>query len=717
MSDTGNKKNANVHKKTSSSGKKGGNKINDTKKPNFKEPSKTLFMWLLVFITIIIGLRFLGDYNNLREINITYSQFKQLLLLQDVRIVNAHVDLKGINRAVLHGEVADPGAFSKVSGIKFVPGTKLFSVILPFIDTETLKEWDSRGLQYSFEQDKLNWGDILINSIPWLIIILFWVFMFRQMQSGQKGLFSFGKSRAKLHVVDRPQNTFDDAAGLDEAKAELEEIIEFLKNPQKFKRLGGKIPKGVLLLGPPGTGKTLLARCAAGEAGVPFLSMSGSDFVEMFVGVGASRVRDLFDTAKRSSPCIIFIDEIDAVGRQRGAGLGGGHDEREQTLNQILVEMDGFEVNSGVILIAATNRPDVLDPALMRPGRFDRQIVVDIPDIKGREGILKVHTKNIPISKDVDLNTIARGTPGFAGADLANLVNEAALMAARFGQDNVTMLDFEEAKDKVLMGVERKSMVLSDEEKKTTAYHEAGHAICNIYCKEADPLHKVTIIPRGRALGVTFSLPDEDRHSYSRGYIVDRICIMMGGKVAEEMIFNHSTTGASNDIKQATGLVRKIICDYGMTEELGPISYGEKDESIFLGRDFNRHRDYSEKTAETIDSLMRKIIEEQFNRARSILTEHKEELERLAKALLEYEMLDRDDIEKVIKGIVIESPQKTRSIVRTPKEPKESKEPKEQPSNTSADVVNKDVAEKNDNPSSSSKETESLGNEKKEGNA
>jgi cell division protease FtsH len=666
----GEKKNSTAHKRPSSSGKKNGTRGKDSKKPNLKEPSKTIFMWLLVFITIILGLRFLGDYNNLREISISYSQFKQLLSLNDVRIVSARIDLKGINHAVLHGELADPGAFSKVPGIKTVPGgaTKLFNVNLPFIDSETLKQWDSRGLQYSFEQDKLNWGDILINSLPWLLIILFWVFMFRQMQSGQKGLFSFGKSRAKLHQMDRPQNNFGDAAGLDEAKAELEEIIEFLKNPQKFKRLGGKIPKGVLLLGPPGTGKTLLARCVAGEAGVPFLSMSGSDFVEMFVGVGASRVRDLFETAKRNSPCIIFIDEIDAVGRQRGAGLGGGHDEREQTLNQILVEMDGFEVNSGVILIAATNRPDVLDPALLRPGRFDRQIVVDVPDIKGREGILKVHTKNIPVSPDVDLNTIARGTPGFVGADLANLVNEAALMAARFGQDKVTMLDFEEAKDKVLMGVERKSMVLSDNEKQNTAYHEAGHAICNIYCKEADPLHKVTIIPRGRALGVTFSLPGEDKHSYSREYIMDRICIMMGGRVAEKIIFNKSTTGAANDIKQATSLVRKLICDYGMTDELGPLSYGEKDESIFLGREFNRHRDYSEKTAETIDYMMRKFVEEQYDRAKSILTEHKDELERLAKALLEYELLDREDIEKVIKGIIIESPKKTRSYVRPQKE-------------------------------------------------
>jgi cell division protease FtsH len=659
-----------MQKKPASGSKKTHHKngIKDGKKAPFKEPSRTVVMWLLVFVTIILGLRFLGDYGNLRELTVSYTQFKQLLSMQDIRVTKARIELKGINRAVLHGEVADPSALAKISGVKAIPGGKYFNVNLPFVDSDMLKEWDARGIPYSFEQDKLNWGDILLNSLPWLIIILFWVFMFRQMQSGQKGLFSFGKSRAKLHAMDRPHNTFSDAAGLDEAKAELEEIIEFLKNPTKFKRLGGKIPKGVLLLGPPGTGKTLLARCVAGEAEVPFLSMSGSDFVEMFVGVGASRVRDLFDTAKRNSPCIIFIDEIDAVGRQRGAGLGGGHDEREQTLNQILVEMDGFEVNSGVILIAATNRPDVLDPALLRPGRFDRQIVVDIPDIKGREGILKVHTKNIPVDASVDLKTIARGTPGFVGADLANLVNEAALMAARFGQEKVTMLDFEEAKDKVLMGVERKSMVLSDDEKQKTAYHEAGHAICNLYCTEADPLHKVTIIPRGRALGVTFSLPGEDKHSYTRDFIIDRICIMMGGRAAEELVFRLSTTGAANDIKQATSLVRKLICDYGMTEELGPLSYGEKDESIFLGREFNRHRDYSEKTAETIDGVMRKIVEDQYDRAKTILTDHRDELERLAKALLEYELLDREDIEKVIKGTALESIKKTRSIVRLKKD-------------------------------------------------
>ena len=636
------------------------------KKQAMKEPLRGWAVWLLVLAGIFIGLRLMENVG-IREQTITYSQFQTLISSQDVHIIRMEVMLKGINRAVLHGELSDASSLTKVLGSKGQAGVKLFSVILPYLDSPMLKEWDSRGVQYSFVPEKMNWGDVAVNTLPMLVFfVLFWVFMIRQMQAGQKGIFSFGKSRAKLNTVDRPQNTFADAAGLDEAKAELEEIIEFLKNPQKFKRLGGKIPKGVLLLGPPGTGKTLLARCVAGEAGVPFLSMSGSDFVEMFVGVGASRVRDLFDTAKRNSPSIIFVDEIDAVGRQRGAGLGGGHDEREQTLNQILVEMDGFEVNSGVILIAATNRPDVLDPALLRPGRFDRQIVVDVPDIKGREGILRVHVKNIPLAPDVDLLTIAKGTPGFVGADLANLANEAALTAARFGQEKVTMLDFEEAKDKVLMGVERKSMVLSDAEKRNTAYHEAGHAICNLYCKEADPLHKVTIIPRGRALGVTFSLPYEDKHSYTKEFLTDRICISMGGRVAEELVFNAMTTGAANDIKQATNLVRKLICDYGMTTELGPLSYGEKDEQIFLGRDFNRHRDYSEKTAEVIDHLMRRIIEEQYARAKEIIVLHRDELDRLAAALLEYELLDREDILKVIKGLPLENPKKTRSVVKKP---------------------------------------------------
>ncbi|HON09501.1 MAG TPA: ATP-dependent zinc metalloprotease FtsH [Chitinispirillaceae bacterium] len=639
-------------------------KENTGKKGPRKDPGKTVLMWLAIAIAVVFALRAIEGFGTRKEVKISYSQFQEVLANPEVKIVRADVLQKGLNKAIFIGELADPSSLSKIPSIKNNAPGKYFTVNLPYIDSEMISKWDNAGFQYTFEQDKLDVRDVLLNALPWVLMILVWLFIMRQMQAGQKGIFTFGKSRAKLNPMDRPQITFADAAGVEEAKQELQEIIDFLKDPKKFKRLGGKIPKGVLLLGPPGTGKTLLARCVAGEAGVPFLSMSGSDFVEMFVGVGASRVRDLFETAKRNSPCIIFIDEIDAVGRQRGAGLGGGHDEREQTLNQMLVEMDGFEVNSGVILIAATNRPDVLDPALLRPGRFDRQIVVDVPDVKGREGILRVHTKNIPLGADVDLYTIARGTPGFVGADLANLVNEAALMAARFGQDTVTMLDFEEAKDKVMMGAERKSMVLSEKEKKLTAYHEAGHAICNIYCKEADPLHKVTIIPRGRALGVTFSLPWEDKHSYSKQYILDRICIMLGGRMAEEIVFGNQTTGAASDIKQATNLVRKLICDYGMTDELGPLSYGEKDEQIFLGREISRHRDYSDKTAEEIDRLMRVMIEEQAQRAREILTEHRDQLEMLANALLEHELLDREEIMKVISGDTLQTVKKTRSLLR-----------------------------------------------------
>jgi len=473
--------------------------------------------------------------------------------------------------------------------------------------------------------------------------------MMRQMQSGGNKALSFGKSRARLHSSQQKKVTFKDVAGVEEAKEELQEIIEFLREPAKFQKLGGRIPKGVLLIGPPGTGKTLLARAIAGEANVPFFSISGSDFVEMFVGVGASRVRDLFEQGKKNAPCIIFIDEIDAVGRHRGAGLGGGHDEREQTLNQLLVEMDGFESNEGVILVAATNRPDVLDPALLRPGRFDRRVVVGRPDVKGREQIIRVHTKKIPLGDDVDLAVIARGTPGFAGADLANLVNEAALVAARQNRKVVTQWDFELAKDKVIMGVERKSLMINDEEKKNTAYQEAGHALVAMVMPQADPLHKVTIIPRGMALGVTMQLPIDDKHSYSKDYLEAQLAILMGGRVAEEMFMHHVTTGAGNDIERATDLSRKMVCEWGMSD-LGPMSFGKKEEQIFLGREIAQHRDYSEATAIEIDKEVRRLVDSGYQTARQILSDKRDALVRIAEALLEREVLDGAEVKALIDG-------------------------------------------------------------------
>jgi cell division protease FtsH len=492
---------------------------------------------------------------------------------------------------------------------------------------------------------------ILISWFPMLLLIGVWIFFMRQMQMGGGKAMSFGKSRARLLNESSKKIMFEDVAGVEEAKEELQEIVEFLKDPKKFTRLGGRIPKGVLLVGAPGTGKTLLAKAIAGEAGVPFFSISGSDFVEMFVGVGASRVRDLFMQGKKNAPCIIFIDEMDAVGRHRGAGLGGGHDEREQTLNQLLVEMDGFESNEGVILIAATNRPDVLDPALLRPGRFDRQVVVPVPDIRGREGILGVHIRKKPLSPNVNIRTLAKGTPGFSGADLENLVNEAALLAARRNKDLIEMSDFEEAKDKVMMGLERKSMIISEDQKRTTAFHEAGHALVAWVLPNADPLHKVTIIPRGRALGLTQQLPQDDRHTYSKDYLLDSIAILMGGRVAEEIVFNQRTTGASNDIERATQLARRMVCEWGMSDEMGPLSFGKREEQIFLGRDFGHQRDYSEQTAVSIDAEVRRIVEENYERAKAILVEHREVLEKLAQALLEKETLGLSDIDRIITDI------------------------------------------------------------------
>ena len=494
---------------------------------------------------------------------------------------------------------------------------------------------------------------MLITWAPLLFIIAIWIFMLRQMQSGGNKALSFGKSRAKLLNNQQKRVTFKDVAGVEEAKEELQEIIEFLKEPQKFQKLGGRIPKGVLMMGPPGTGKTLLARAIAGEANVPFFSISGSDFVEMFVGVGASRVRDLFEQGKKNAPCIIFIDEIDAVGRHRGAGLGGGHDEREQTLNQLLVEMDGFESNDGVILIASTNRPDVLDPALLRPGRFDRRVVVSRPDVRGREGILKVHTRKIPLGEDVDISVIARGTPGFTGADLANLVNEAALNAARYNKKLVAMGDFELAKDKVLMGAERKSMVISNEEKRVTAYHEAGHTLVGLKVPNADPVHKVTIIPRGMALGVTQQLPEGDRHNYSQEDLLGQIAILMGGRIAEETFLGSITTGASNDIERATELARAMVCEYGMSE-MGPLTFGKKEEQIFLGREIAQHRDFSEDTAIKIDHQVKKIVTAQFDRAKAILDDNRETMIRLAECLLERESLDGVEIRRIVAGLPLD---------------------------------------------------------------
>jgi len=498
------------------------------------------------------------------------------------------------------------------------------------------------------EEEKFSWFSIFISWFPLILLVGVWIFFMRQMQAGGGKAMSFGKSRAKLLTETQVKITFEDVAGIDEAKEELQEIISFLKDPKKFTKLGGKIPKGVLLMGPPGTGKTLLARAIAGEAAVPFFSISGSDFVEMFVGVGASRVRDLFMQGKKSAPCIIFIDEIDAVGRHRGAGLGGGHDEREQTLNQLLVEMDGFESNEGVILIAATNRPDVLDPALLRPGRFDRQVVVPRPDVKGREMILAVHAKKVPLSQDVDLAVIARGTPGFSGADLANVVNEAALLAARDDKAQVESIDFDNAKDKVLMGVERRSMVISDEEKKSTAYHEAGHTLVAKMTPGTDPVHKVSIIPRGRALGVTMQLPIEDKHSYSRESLLARITVLMGGRAAESLIFSTFTTGAGNDIEQATEMARKMVCEWGMSDRMGPLSFGKKDEQIFLGREMTTHKNYSEATAVEIDSEIRSIVNTCYLRALTLLTDNLDNLHHLSESLIEHENLTGQEVDEII---------------------------------------------------------------------
>lgn len=613
---------------------------------NWSKVLRVILSWSAIILAVFLVMMLLKS-GEVTEYELDYMQYVQLL--KEGTIASATIKKSEFNNFAFHGTLRQPQDLTTATGKR--ARVEKFVVTLPFVDAAVVNEWTERGLKFNIVKEDNTWMSALIGMLPWLLLLGVWLIFMRRIQgAGTKGIFSFGKSKAKMLSEGQPRVTFADVAGADEAKFELQEIIEFLKEPGKFQRLGGKIPRGVLLLGPPGTGKTLLARAVAGEAGVPFFSISGADFVEMFVGVGASRVRDLFETGKKNAPCIIFIDEVDAVGRHRGSGLGGGHDEREQTLNQLLVEMDGFEQNSGIIVIAATNRPDILDPALLRPGRFDRQVVVDRPDVRGREGILRVHTKNIPLDEGVRLDVIAKQTPGLAGADLANLVNEAALLAARQNAKAVSMQHFEEAKDKVMMGMERKSMIISEREKKVTAYHESGHVLVARKIPEADPVHKVTIIPRGRALGVTTYLPIDEKHTYAREYLEAMITYALGGRAAEKIIFNQYTTGAGNDIERATEIARKMVCEWGMSDRLGPLAYGQKEEEIFLGREITRSKNYSESTAIAIDEEVKRIVMTCMNRAEQILRENIDALHRLANALLEREILDGEEIEKALRG-------------------------------------------------------------------
>jgi len=588
--------------------------------------SKNLTLWLVISLMFVLLFQIFKKETK-QNGQITYTEFLNM------------VERGDINQVTIQGD--------RIYGV--TNQSQPFKTFAPK-DLELIKILRTKNIGISAKPEESSpwYMTLLVSWFPMLLLIGVWIFFIRQMQVGGGKALSFGKSRAKLVTEQKDKITFDDVAGIDEAKEDLHEIIEFLRDPKKFTRLGGRIPKGVLLVGAPGTGKTLLARAIAGEAGVPFLSISGSDFVEMFVGVGASRVRDLFVQGKKNAPCIIFLDEIDAVGRHRGAGLGGGHDEREQTLNQLLVEMDGFESNEGVILISATNRPDVLDPALLRPGRFDRQVVVPVPDVRGREGILKVHTRKAKVSDDVDLSVLGRGTPGFTGADLENMVNEAALLAARRDKDSIEMSDFEDAKDKVLMGSERKSMIISDIEKRTTAYHESGHALVAKLLPDTDPIHKVTIIPRGRALGLTQQLPLDDKHTYTKEYLLSNISILLGGRIAEEIALNTQTTGASNDIERATDIARKMICEYGMSENLGPLSFGKKEEEIFLGREITQHKDYSEETAQKIDREINDLITINYQKTAELLKDNFSLLNNLAQALLEKETLNGQEIDDII---------------------------------------------------------------------
>jgi len=629
----------------------GGGKKNPRQAPDDGKPwrriSKTLAFWIFFLLVAIFASKFFGSSVADDDVVLSYKEYKTLL-------TTGKIQSAVITEDEFHGELLEPQFRIDERGIERT--YDVFVVNLGVVDAEARAEWEANGIDFKFQNQPFNWLNVFFNFLPWLLFVGLWLFILRQMQGGPKGAFSFGKSRAKLVTEDGPKVTFKDVAGAEEPKQELQEIIEFLKDPRKFQRLGGRIPKGVLLVGPPGTGKTYMAKAVAGEADVPFYSMSGSDFVEMFVGVGASRVRDLFEQGKSQAPCIIFIDEIDAVGRHRGAGIGGGHDEREQTLNQLLVEMDGFESKEGVILIAATNRPDVLDPALLRPGRFDRQVVVDRPDVRGREGVLKVHTRNVPLGEDVDLKVLARGTPGLSQADLENLVNEAALLASRYDRTKVTKIDFENAKDKVMMGAERRSMVITDTEKKLVAYHEIGHALVAKLIPESDPLHKVTIIPRGRALGVTHSLPIDERHTYPKSYCQATLAKTLGGRIAEKLVFGEVSTGAAQDYRQATELARHMVCDWGMSERLGPMAYGQKQEEIFLGRDISQRRDYSERTAETIDAEIKSFILRAEARAEKLLGENLALLHKLSETLLEFEILDDDQLDRIMNGEDIEKP-------------------------------------------------------------
>ncbi len=633
-----------------------------------RQSHKTLALWVLLLLMLWAIFQIINKGPSDRE-NIEFSKFRRLV--QEGSVKEVEISLTGQGTAgVFEGEFNDGRAF------------RTTGVLSESVETAL----EDKKVQYKIEPkaEPGLWHNVLLTWLPMIFLVVIFFFFMRQLQSGGGKAMSFGKSKAKLMNENQNKITFADVAGVEEAKEDVQEIIEFLRDPKKFTRLGGRIPKGVLLMGPPGTGKTLIARAIAGEASVPFFSISGSDFVEMFVGVGASRVRDLFEQGKKNAPCIIFIDEIDAVGRHRGAGLGGGHDEREQTLNQLLVEMDGFESNEGVILIAATNRPDVLDPALLRPGRFDRRIVVPRPDVRGREGILSVHAKRTPLDEGVDLEIIARGTPGFSGADLENLVNEAALLAAHANRDKVTMEDFEKAKDKVLMGGERKTVVMNKQEQRNTAVHEAGHALVARLIPGTDPVHKVTIIPRGRALGLTMQLPTEDRYSMDRERVLSDIAVLMGGRAAEDVCFGKYTTGAGNDIERATELARKMVCEWGMSEKMGPVAFGQKEGEVFLGRDMTTTRDYSEQTAIEIDQEVRTIVQGQYDRAKTLLTDNRDKLDRISETLLEYEALDGKEVDMLMDGLDITREKPERRHLATPEEHRANKD-KEKESRGSRD--------------------------------